>query len=301
MERSLFRVVSTQLVVAETDSDADHEIEGGLVRVSRIDQPPHVDQVEELAPFAPAEQSGQRAETPAPAWVAQVIEPAEVEVPAAEPDSWGDPATELIATADEPASFDPLSDPLPDPLPATGDVYAPPVAPGYPFPPPPTPPAPPQFDPTDIDHDGHTVAGGWDPNQFAPQQPGIPGQPPAPSVTSVPVARLVISNGETVAVDRAVLVGRAPEARRFTPTEQPRLVTVPSPNQEISSTHLEVRPGSGADHGSAVVTDMGSTNGSVLTLPGLSPEDLQPGIAVQLVPGSVIDLGDGVTIHVTHP
>ena len=117
----------------------------------------------------------------------------------------------------------------------------------------------------------------------------------------MPVARLVISNGETVDVDRAVLVGRAPEARRFTSTQQPRLVTVPSPNQEISSTHLEVRPGSGADHGSAVVTDMGSTNGSVLTLPGLSPEDLQPGIAVQLVPGSVIDLGDGVTIHVTHP
>jgi hypothetical protein len=166
---------------------------------------------------------------------------------------------------------------------------------------PPIPQAPRLFDPTDIDHDGHTVAGGWDPNQFARQQPGIPGQPPAPSVTSVPVARLVISNGETVDVDRAVLVGRAPEARRFTSTEQPRLVTVPSPHQEISSTHLEVRPGSGADHGSAVVTDMGSTNGSVLTLPGLSPEELQPGIAVQLVPGSVIDLGDGVTIHVTHP
>ena len=36
--------------------------------------------------------------------------------------------------------------------------------------------AAPPFD----DHDGHTVAGGWDPNQFARQQPGIPGQPQAP-------------------------------------------------------------------------------------------------------------------------
>jgi hypothetical protein len=119
-------------------------------------------------------------------------------------------------------------------------------------------------------------------------------------VTSVPVARLVFSSGETVDVDRAVLVGRAPEARRFTSNEQPRLVTVPSPNQEISSTHLEVRPGSGADHGSAVVTDMGSTNGTVLTQPGLDEEDLQPGMAVQLLPGAVIDLGDGVTIRVTN-
>jgi hypothetical protein len=45
---------------------------------------------------------------------------------------------------------------------------------------------------------------------------------------------------------------------------------------------------------------MGSTNGTVLVQPGLSPEDLQPGMPVQLLPGAVIDLGDGVTIHVTN-
>jgi pSer/pThr/pTyr-binding forkhead associated (FHA) protein len=122
----------------------------------------------------------------------------------------------------------------------------------------------------------------------------------APSVTR-PVARLIISNGETVDVDRVVLIGRAPEARRFTSTEQPTLVTVPSPMHEISSTHVEVRPGSGADHGSAVVTDMGSTNGTVLVQPGLPPEELKPGIAVQLIPGAIINLGDGLTIQVARP
>ena len=116
-----------------------------------------------------------------------------------------------------------------------------------------------------------------------------------------PVASSVFSSGETVEVDRAVLVGRAPEARRFTSGDQPRLVTVPSPPQEISSTHLEIRPGAGADHGTAVVTDLGSTNGTVVVQPGLPPEDLQPGIAVQLIPGAIIDLGDGVTIQVTNP
>lgn len=146
-----------------------------------------------------------------------------------------------------------------------------------------------------------TRTGEVDPTQYLNRPPGIPGQPPAPSVTSRPVARLLLADGASVDVDRAILVGRAPQARRFSSEEQPRLITVPSPQQEISSTHLEVRPGSGADHGSAVVTDLGSTNGTVLIQPGLPPESLRAGIAVQLIPGAVIDLGDGVSIRVVNP
>ncbi len=151
----------------------------------------------------------------------------------------------------------------------------------------------------DPDHDGLTRAGGSEQGPLPP--PGIPGQPPAPDVMARPVAKLVFSSGETVEVDRPVLVGRAPEAQGAPSSEQPLLVTVPSPQQEISSTHLEVRAGSGADHGAAVVTDLGSTNGTVLVQPGLAPEDLRPGVAVQLLPGAIIDLGDGVTIQVTNP
>ena len=148
------------------------------------------------------------------------------------------------------------------------------------------------------DRDGQTQAG-------APvadfDRPPVPGQEVAPQVVSQPVASLVFSTGDVVAVDRAVLVGRAPEARRFASHDQPHVVTVSSPQQEISSTHLEIRPGAGADHGSAVATDLGSTNGTVLAQPGLEPEELTPGIAVSLVPGAVLDLGDGVTIQVTNP
>lgn len=219
-----------------------------------------------------------------------------------------DPATEELSTGDlpgaEPAGgaaevswFEP-SDPAPgDPL----------DAPAFPPPgvdragdalPPPAPPAP-GFAPG-ADHDGLTNIGGGDSSDLHREQPGIPGQPPAPAVTA-PVAKLLISDGQTIVVDRVVLVGRAPEARRFTSTEQPMLVTVPSRLHEISSTHVEVRPGSGADHGTAVVTDMGSTNGTVLVQPGLGPEDLKPGIAVQLIPGAIINLGDGITIQVTKP
>jgi pSer/pThr/pTyr-binding forkhead associated (FHA) protein len=117
-------------------------------------------------------------------------------------------------------------------------------------------------------------------------------------VTARPVARLLFPDGESVAVDRAVLIGRAPEASRSSLPGEPRLVAVPSPQQEISSTHVEVRPGSGVDHGSAVITDLGSTNGTVVQQPGLPPDELHPGIVVQLIPGAVIDLGDGMTITV---
>ena len=146
------------------------------------------------------------------------------------------------------------------------------------------------------DHDGQTRTGTEAP---PPTLPGIPGQPPAPPITARPVARLRFSTGEVIDVDRVVLVGRAPEGR-VDGTEQ-RLVSVSSPHQEISATHLEVRPGSGADHGSAVVTDLGSTNGTLLVQPGLPPEDLKAGVAVQLIPGAVIDLGDGVNIQVVNP
>lgn len=113
-----------------------------------------------------------------------------------------------------------------------------------------------------------------------------------------PVARLHFSTGERVDVDRVVLVGRAPEARRFAAGEQPRLVSVDSPHQEVSSTHLEVRPGTGPDAGVAVLTDLGSTNGTWLLQPGEEAEELRAGLAERLRPGAVIDLGDGVTIRV---
>lgn len=189
-------------------------------------------------------------------------------------------------------------------VPATGDSEggSPPVPDAAEEPPPDLGPATepvPSAPVSGHDRDGSTQAGGWPPGPFAPP-PGIPGQPPAP-VVSRPVARLVLSSGETVDVDRAVVIGRAPEAWRSPSAEQPRLVPVPSPHQEISSTHLEVRPGSGADHGSAVATDLGSTNGTVVVQPGLPPEDLQAGIAVQLIPGAVLDLGDGLTIQVLDP
>ena len=63
-------------------------------------------------------------------------------------------------------------------------------------------------------------------------------------------------------------------------------MTVPSPHQEVSATHLEVRPGTGPDRGVAVVTDLGSTNGTVLLQPGEDALDLRAGLGERLLPGS---------------
>jgi len=263
-ERSLTDVQTMRIEVADGPDSPDLVIRDGLVRISRTDRPAYLD-------------------------VGEVSDDGEVTDEGFEVVGGDDVAPDvnvMDATALHPGPA-PLPEPEPEPEPEVGAE---------------TPltddPLTTPQEPADGGHDGLTQAGNWRPDELARSQPGIPGQPPAPHVLAQPVARLMFSSGEVVDVDRAVIVGRAPEARRFTSTEQPRLITVPSPNQEISSTHLEIRPGAGADHGSAVATDLGSTNGTVLQQPGLPSEDLKPGIAVQLIPGAIIDLGDGVTIQV---
>ena len=218
--------------------------------------------------------------------VSEVVAPIESSAPAAAPEPVPVP---VPGPTPEPEA-EPTPEPEPESEPSPESVPEP-VLP--PTPPPPSPLGAPSGSPP-IEHDGNTQTG-----LIAEPDPGEANvDAEASPAVSRPVARLVFSSGENLEVDRAVLVGRAPEARRFTSGDQPQLVTVPSPAHEISSTHLEIRPGSGADHGSAVVTDLGSTNGTVLVQPGLPPEDLQAGIAVQLIPGAIIDLGDGVTIQV---
>ena len=271
-ERSLSDVQTMRIDVADGPDGPDLVIRDGLVRISRTDRPAYLD-------AGGATDDGEVTDEGF-----EVI--------------GGDDVAPDVNVMDETALHPgpvPLSEPVPAPVPEPVPEPEPEVGAETPLTD--DPPTNPQ-EPADGGHDGLTQAANWGSGEAARSQPGIPGQPSAPLVLAQPVARLTFSSGEVVEVDRAVIVGRAPEARRFTTTEQPRLVTVPSPNQEISSTHLEIRPGAGADHGSAVVTDLGSTNGTVLQQPGLPAEDLRPGIAVQLVPGAIIDLGDGVTIQV---
>lgn len=154
------------------------------------------------------------------------------------------------------------------------------------------------------DHDGLTIMSSdlaairdQLPSWAAETAPGS--YPQVPVVTgAVPVAepahRLVLSTGLVVSLDRAVLLGRAPQVSRVANRELPRLVTVPSPQQDISRTHAEVR----VEGGDVLVTDLGSTNGVQVQTDGTPARRLHPGEPTRVGEGETVDLGDGVTFTV---
>jgi pSer/pThr/pTyr-binding forkhead associated (FHA) protein len=75
-------------------------------------------------------------------------------------------------------------------------------------------------------------------------------------------------------------------------------MTVPSPGHDISRTHLEVLP----DGWQVVVTDLHSTNGTTLIGPGgVGREQLMPGTPQPVELGSVIELGDGISVLIDFP
>ena len=127
---------------------------------------------------------------------------------------------------------------------------------------------------------------------------GSPIAPQGPQLLPRPVMALLrASNGTTTEVDRTVLIGRAPSAQRSS-SRSPRLMTVPSPGQDISRTHLEVAP----EGWTVVVTDLHSTNGTILVRPGgVDRQPLPAGEAVPVELGSVVELGDGISVLIDFP
>ena len=100
--------------------------------------------------------------------------------------------------------------------------------------------------------------------------------------------------GTVVFLDRAAYIGRNPTRPRVLRDGLPRLVQVPSAGKEVSSTHVEVRQ-RGA---SVVVTDLRSTNGTIVNIPGGTPTKLRQGESMVVTPGTLIDIGDGNLIEI---
>lgn len=167
-----------------------------------------------------------------------------------------------------------------------------------PAPPPPPPPAPPASGPTpEGDHDGATVsiaalrAMTSAPPSADSTDASVPTFASADQLAKEKSGRAVVSTGAVVTLDKNVIIGRTPKASRVT-GEMPHLITVPSPSQDISRSHLELRV-----EGTAVVAvDLHTTNGTLVKRPGTEPVRLHPGEPHVLLSGDVIDLGDGVTI-----
>jgi hypothetical protein len=107
-----------------------------------------------------------------------------------------------------------------------------------------------------------------------------------------PLGRIVLSTGPVIELDRPVVVGRKPRVSRVQGADLPRLVTVPSPQQDISRSHLELR----IEEWHVLVADLGTTNGTILQRPGQPHRRLHPNEAVMIRSDDVVDIGEGVTI-----
>ncbi|GAB4084431.1 hypothetical protein GCM10028784_10610 [Myceligenerans cantabricum] len=118
------------------------------------------------------------------------------------------------------------------------------------------------------------------------------------------LGRLVVTTGtvqagaggtrgdQVVELDRSVIVGRRPRTSTTSASEMPRLVTVSSPNQDISRSHLEVS----LEEWQVLVADLATTNGTTLIRPGQPPRRLHPNEKEIVSDGDVVDLGDGTTL-----
>jgi len=103
-----------------------------------------------------------------------------------------------------------------------------------------------------------------------------------------------VNRHEPIPLDAPALIGRKPVSPRIQKGEVPRLVRVPSPGREVSSTHVELRQ-QGA---SVIVTDLRSTNGTVVLIPGASAQKLRQGESLVVSAGTVVDIGDGNTVEI---
>ena len=120
------------------------------------------------------------------------------------------------------------------------------------------------------------------------------GLPVDPGVLTVPWYRIRVNRHEPIPLDAPALIGRKPVSPRIAIGGVPRLVRVPSPGREVSSTHVELRQ-QGA---SVIVTDLRSTNGTVVSIPGSSAQKLRQGESLVVSAGTVVDIGDGNTVEI---
>lgn len=107
-----------------------------------------------------------------------------------------------------------------------------------------------------------------------------------------PLGRLRVSTGVVVPLNSDIIVGRAPRSTPEPGRPSPQLVPVPSPEQQISRTHCEIR----VDGWDIRVLDRKSNNGTFLLRPGEAPVRIDERTPTILRAGDVLDLGENVTL-----
>lgn len=102
---------------------------------------------------------------------------------------------------------------------------------------------------------------------------------------------LVLASGDRLVLDKDAVLGRAPYEPEGS-TERPHLVRV-GESGDISRQHARIK----LDGWHVSVRDLGTANGTTLTLPGGSPQQLRANEDYQLEDGAEIGIADVVTLR----
>lgn len=116
----------------------------------------------------------------------------------------------------------------------------------------------------------------------------IPEQQPR-RIARPSLGRLVLSTGAAVNLDKGVVFGRSPQTTADG-AARPNLIKLDA--AEISRQHAEVR----LEDWQVLLRDLGSGNGTTITLPGRAAELIRPRVDYALEPGTVIGIADIVTV-----
>ncbi|SEB40650.1 FHA domain-containing protein [Paramicrobacterium humi] len=103
---------------------------------------------------------------------------------------------------------------------------------------------------------------------------------------------LELPGGRTQPLDAPVVLGRAPSVSNVPASVLPHLVTLAG--DDISRNHVRVA----VEGDTVVVTDLHSSNGTHVVVPGRPPQQLRGGEQVPVISGTIVDLGSGVTLRV---
>jgi len=130
--------------------------------------------------------------------------------------------------------------------------------------------------------------------------PSIPTRPENLADEPVPVYEIRVGDRPALELTGAVVVGRRPQARRsadrpFDRTPAQALITVDSPAKEVSANHVEIA----LSGRTVVVTDLRSTNGTTVRLPGRAAMRLRQGDSVVASGSAIVEIGDGNVIHIS--
>jgi hypothetical protein len=103
-----------------------------------------------------------------------------------------------------------------------------------------------------------------------------------------------VRGGEPVELDGPVVFGRRPASTRRSGGRSV-LVTVPSPGQEVSASHVRIERAGRV----VVVTDLKSRNGTTVRIEGGRARRLRPGESFSVPGAAEVEIGDGTIIDIT--